>query len=339
MTALLTVRDLAVAYANGAVQAVDGADLTLPRGGMLGLVGESGCGKTTLARALMGVLPGGARITRGEAWLDGTDLVALSPAARRARLWRELAFVPQTAMSALDPVYRLRDQMREVLCDRGGLSRAAADARAVELFEAVGLPPRRLMDYPHQFSGGMRQRAAIAMALALRPKLVIADEPVTALDVIVQRQVLDTFRSLSDELGLSAIIVTHDISVVAYLCSQVAVMYAGKVVEHGPTEAVLEQPSHPYTMGLMNAFPDLESDEAVLAPIEGAPPPLAAPPPGCRFAPRCPFAEAVCATVSPDPVALGPDHWAACHRVPEAAALRTRARDPATWRGVVERVA
>jgi peptide/nickel transport system ATP-binding protein len=336
MTDLLAVRDLGVAYANGAVMAVDGADLTVPQGGMLGLVGESGCGKTTLARALMGVLPPGARVTRGSVVLDGTDLVALSPAARRDKLWRELAFVPQTAMSALDPVYRLRDQMREVLCDRGGLSRAEADARAAALFEAVGLHPRRLADYPHQFSGGMRQRAAIALALALRPKLVIADEPVTALDVIVQRQVLDTFRSLGAEMGLSAIIVTHDISVVAYLCNHVAVMYAGKVVEHGPVAAVLEQPSHPYTMGLMNAFPDLESDEAVLAPIEGAPPPLANPPPGCRFAPRCPFAEARCRTVQPPPVVLAADHWAACHRVAEAPALRAAARRPATWQGVAE---
>jgi peptide/nickel transport system ATP-binding protein len=336
MTDLLSVRDLGVAYANGAVMAVDGADLTVPHGGMLGLVGESGCGKTTLARALMGVLPPGARITRGSVVLDGTDLVALSPAARREKLWRELAFVPQTAMSALDPVYRLRDQMREVLCDRGGLGRAEADARAAALFEAVGLHPRRLADYPHQFSGGMRQRAAIALALALRPKLVIADEPVTALDVIVQRQVLDTFRSLGAEMGLSCVIVTHDISVVAYLCGHVAVMYAGKVVEHGPTEAVLERPSHPYTMGLMNAFPDLESDEAVLAPIEGSPPPLSDPPPGCRFAPRCPFAEARCRTLQPPPVTLSADHWAACHRVAEAPALRAAARRPVTWQGVAE---
>ena len=339
MTDLLAVRDLGVAYANGRVMAVDGADLTVPSGAMLGLVGESGCGKTTLARALMGVLPPGARITRGSVVLDGTDLVALTAAERRARLWRELAFVPQTAMSALDPVYRLRDQMREVLCERGGLSRAEADTRAAELFEAVGLHPRRLADYPHQFSGGMRQRAAIALALALRPKLVIADEPVTALDVIVQRQVLDTFRDLSTRMGLSAIIVTHDISVVAYLCGHVAVMYAGKVVEHGPTEAVLQRPSHPYTMGLMNAFPDLESDEAVLAPIEGSPPPLSDPPPGCRFAPRCPFAVATCGTVVPPPTTLAPDHWAACHRVAEAPALRAEARRPATWQGVAERLA
>jgi peptide/nickel transport system ATP-binding protein len=336
MTDLLSVRDLAVAYGNGAVHAVDGADLSLPHGGMLGLVGESGCGKTTLARALMGVMPGGAQVTRGQVVLDGIDLIALSPAERRAKLWREIAFVPQTAMSALDPVYRLRDQMREVLCDRGGLSRADADIRAAEMFRAVGLHPGRLADYPHQFSGGMRQRASIALALALRPKLVIADEPVTALDVIVQRQVLDTFRTLSEQMGLAAIIVTHDISVVAYLCGHVAVMYAGKVVEHGPTAEVLENPAHPYTMGLMNAFPDLESDEAVLAPIEGSPPALSNPPPGCRFAPRCPFAEPDCAIIQPLPVALAPDHWAACHRVAEAGALRQRARQSATWQGVVE---
>ncbi|MFC0407158.1 ABC transporter ATP-binding protein [Roseomonas elaeocarpi] len=368
MDDLLVVRDLAVAYASGRVRAVDGAGLRLRQGEMLGLVGESGCGKTTLARALMGVLPGGAQVVRGEILLNGTDLVQLSLAERRARLWREIAFVPQTAMSALDPVYRLRDQMREVLCERGGLRRAEADSRAEELFRAVGLHPRRLADYPHQFSGGMRQRAAIALALALHPRLVIADEPVTALDVIVQRQVLDTFRTLSTELGLSAIIVTHDISVVAYLCGQVAVMYAGRVVEHGPVAAVLEAPAHPYTMGLMNAFPDLDSEEAVLASIEGAPPPLSDPPPGCRFAPRCPFALPVCTTAVPPEVVVGavpevmeagltgpdatgpaapgnavaaPDaargradtHWSACHRAAEAAALRPVARRPGTWQG------
>ncbi len=190
---LLEIRDLAVTYRTpaGLAHAVDGADLTVPHGAMLGLVGESGCGKTTLARAIMGVLPGNARVARGQIRLDGTDLVALSPRQRRSRLWREVSFVPQSAMNALDPVYRLRDRLREVLCGRGGLSHKAADERAEALFAAVGLgAPARLADFPHQFSGGMRQRAAIALALALRPKLVVADEPVTALDVIVQRQVL-----------------------------------------------------------------------------------------------------------------------------------------------------
>jgi peptide/nickel transport system ATP-binding protein len=334
MAELLAVENLAVTYRLGdsLVHAVDGVDLALPEGAMLGLVGESGCGKTTLARALMGVLPGNARITRGRVLLSGIDLVSLTGAEHRARLWRELSFVPQTAMNALDPVYRLRDQMREVLCRRGGLSRAAADARSVELFGAVGLDARRLMDYPHQFSGGMRQRAAIAMALALRPKLVIADEPVTALDVIVQRQVLDTFRSLGLELGLSAIIVTHDISVVAYLCSMIAVMYAGRIVEFGPIERVMGEPAHPYTMGLMNASPDLARAGAELTPIEGSPPSLVHPPTGCRFAPRCPFAEPACAKAVPDTIDVAPGHSAACIRTGEAGELRRRAQEAATWR-------
>jgi peptide/nickel transport system ATP-binding protein len=234
-------------------------------------------------------------------------------------------------MNSLDPVYRLREQMREVLCARGGLSRAQADARAEELFCAVGLDPARLMHFPHQFSGGMRQRAAIALALALRPRLVIADEPVTALDVIVQRQVLDTFLDLSRALRLSAIVVTHDVSVVAFLCSLTAVMYAGRVVEYGPTATVLTAPAHPYTMGLMNAFPDLDREAETLVPIEGAPPSLLDPPQGCRFAPRCPFAEPACRAEDPAPIAAGANHWAACRRIAEAPALRVRAQEPVAW--------
>ena len=333
MPALLEVSDLAVTYrtARGLAHAVDGVDLDVPHGAMLGLVGESGCGKTTLARALMGVLPGNARVARGRIGLDGADLLALSPGERRALLWRQVSFVPQSAMNSLDPVYRLRAQMREVLCRRGGLSRRDADARAETLFRDVGLNPARLADYPHQFSGGMRQRAAIALALALHPKLVIADEPVTALDVIVQRQVLDTFRTLGAGMGVTAIFVTHDISVVAYLCDTTAVMYAGRVVEHGPTAAVLTRPAHPYTMGLMNAFPDLHGPDAALAPIRGSPPDLHAPPPGCRFAPRCPFAVAACLDTYPASTAVAPGHGAACHRAGEAAALRAAAVLPETW--------
>jgi peptide/nickel transport system ATP-binding protein len=235
-------------------------------------------------------------------------------------------------MNALDPVYRLRDQMREVLCRRGGLSRSAADTRAAELFRAVGLDPSRLMDYPHQFSGGMRQRAAIAMALALKPKLIIADEPVTALDVIVQRQVLDTIRGLSTDLGLSAIIVTHDISVVAYLCSVVAVMYAGRIAEFGPADKVMREPAHPYTMGLMNASPDLERAGEDLVPIEGSPPSLVAPPPGCRFAERCPFALPACSEAQPPMIDVATGHRAACIRSGEVRELRARAREASTWR-------
>ncbi|MGI4944105.1 MAG: ABC transporter ATP-binding protein, partial [Janthinobacterium lividum] len=309
----------------------DGVDLMVPNGAMLGLVGESGCGKTTLARALMGVLPGNARVARGSIGLDGTDLLGLSPRARRHRLWREVSFVPQSAMNSLDPVYRLRTQMHEVLRRRGGLSRAAADARAEALFRAVGLNPDRLRDYPHQFSGGMRQRAAIALALALNPRLVIADEPVTALDVIVQRQVLDTFRTLGQETGVACIFVTHDIAVVAYLCSHTAVMYAGRIVEHGPTDEVLARPAHPYTMGLMNAFPDLEGPGQALAPIRGGPPDLHEPPDGCRFAARCPFAVQLCREAYPAMRPAGAGQDVACHRAGEAGALRVAALAPETW--------
>ena len=330
---MLEVRDLAVTYRTGAglARAVDGAELVVPQGAMLGLVGESGCGKTTLARALMGVLPRNARVARGEIRLDGADLVAMPARARRALLWRTISFVPQSAMNSLDPVYRLRSQMREVLCGRGGMSTAAADARAESLFAAVGLGAGRLADYPHQFSGGMRQRAAIALALALGPRLVIADEPVTALDVIVQRQVLDTLRSLGAEMGVATVFVTHDISVVAYLCTLVAVMYAGRIVEYGPASDVLVRPSHPYTMGLMNAFPDLVGPAAVLAPIEGTPPDLHDPPPGCRFAARCPFALAVCGVEMPGEFEVGAGHRVACHRAGEGETLRVVAREASTW--------
>jgi peptide/nickel transport system ATP-binding protein len=330
---LLSVRDFAVHYATraGAVRAVDGADVEVPPGGIVGLVGESGCGKSTLARAVMGVLPETASIAGGSVIFEGRDLVKLPENERRALRWRRMSFIPQTAMNALDPVQRLRAQLLEVLRERGGQSRDAALARAAELFRMVGLDPARLRDYPHQFSGGMRQRASIALALALEPALVIADEPVTALDVIVQRQVLDVLRGLQARLGLAMILVTHDMAVVAYACDRVAVMYAGRIVESGPAAEVLERPLHPYTMGLAHAFPDVHGGGAELVPIEGVPPTLIDPPPGCRFSPRCPFAVARCHAESPVLVQYGADHAAACWRAAEAPALRTAAARPATW--------
>jgi peptide/nickel transport system ATP-binding protein len=330
---LLSVRNLQVHYLTsaGAVRAVDGADLEVPAGSILGLVGESGCGKSTLGRALMGILPGTGRIAGGSIVFEGRDLATLPERERRALRWRRMSFVPQTAMNALDPVQRLRAQMLEVLCARGGLTRAAAQARAETLMGLVGLDPRCLSDYPHQFSGGMRQRASIALALALEPALVIADEPVTALDVIVQRQVLDVLRDLQHRLNLAMVLVTHDMAVVAYSCDRVAVMYAGQVVEQGPVAAVLEAPFHPYTMGLLHAFPDLHDGQSALVPIEGSPPSLLTPPPGCRFAERCPFAEAICRTSAPPSATVAPGHTAACWRSSSAADLRARAARPETW--------
>ncbi|HEY7580113.1 MAG TPA: ABC transporter ATP-binding protein [Acetobacteraceae bacterium] len=332
-TMLLSVRDLQVQYSTraGTVRAVDGADLDVPAGSIVGLVGESGCGKSTLARALMGVLPGTGRIAGGSIVFEGRELTTLPERGRRALRWRRMSFVPQTAMNALDPVQRLGAQMREVLCERGGISRAAARTRSEALMRLVGLDPHCLVDYPHQFSGGMRQRASIALALALDPSLVIADEPVTALDVIVQRQVLDELRALQHRLNLAMILVTHDMAVVAYACDRAAVMYAGKVVESGPVTAVLEAPYHPYTMGLTHAFPDMHASGAALVPIEGAPPPLIDPPVGCRFAERCPFAVARCRDEPPPLVAVANDHLTACWRSGEAATLRQAASQPATW--------
>jgi peptide/nickel transport system ATP-binding protein len=235
-------------------------------------------------------------------------------------------------MNALDPVYRVGRQIEEVLVERGGRSRAQARARAEELFALVGIDARRLAEYPHHFSGGMKQRASIAMALALEPKLVLADEPVTALDVIVQRQVLDLLKALQARLGLSVVLVTHDISVVAYACDRVVVMYAGRVVESGGVADVLERPRHPYTMGLNNAFPDLERAAGELVPIEGSPPSLLDPPRGCRFAARCPFAEPRCVAEEPPLRTEADGHAAACWRSGEAPALRPLAREAATWR-------
>ena len=330
---LLEVRDLRVEFRtpDGPVRAVDGASLIVPSGSLVGLVGESGCGKTTMGRALIGVMAKTARITGGQILFKGRDLTALSPNERRAMRWRDIAFVPQSAMNSLDPVYRVEDQLGQILTERGGLSRAAARERSEQLFGLIGIDTTRLRDYPHQFSGGMRQRVAIAMALALEPSLIVADEPVTALDVIVQRQILDVFRNLRDRLGISVVLVTHDISVVAYACDRVAVMYAGKVVEEGSVQEVLKAPAHPYTMGLSNAFPDLTGEMADLIPIEGDPPDLRAPPPGCRFVPRCPFVLAAC-SISAEPVELGSGRIVACRRHHESAVLRERAREDSTWK-------
>ncbi len=332
MPPVLSIQELTVHYrtARGPIQAVDGASFDVPAGAVVGLVGESGCGKTTAARAITGVIPGNAEIVGGRIVFGERDIAGLNHRQMEPLRWREIAFIPQSAMNSLDPVYRVGAQVLEVLVDRGGMDKAAARARAAELFEMVGLDPKRLRDFPHQFSGGMRQRAAIALALALEPKLIIADEPVTALDVVVQRQVLDVFKSLQERLGLSVILVTHDISVVAYTCDQVVVMYAGQVVESGPVRTVLSAPSHPYTMGLYNAFPDLQRSGGTLVPIEGSPPDLMSPPAGCRFRERCPFAAEACVE-PPDMVEVEAGHSAACWRADEAGTLRSRAEDPATW--------
>lgn len=324
---LLQVENLDLFYQTrrGEVQALQGVSLRVGKGEVVGLVGESGCGKTSLARAITGVIPRNARIRNGAIRWKGEDLLALSAAEHRKRRWRDFAFVPQSAMNALNPVHRVGDQIAEVLTQRSAMKKSAARERVEALFDQVGIDRKRVGDYPHQFSGGMRQRISIAMALALQPELVIADEPVTALDVIVQRQILDLIHSLRKSLQLSMIMVTHDVSVVAYVCDSVVVMYAGQVVETGPVAQVLDHPLHPYSMGLTHAFPDIHQRIDTLLPIEGSPPDLHTPPQGCRFADRCPFALDLCRRESPPLQAHGTDDRSvACWRADEASVLRTQ---------------
>ncbi|TMI78282.1 MAG: ABC transporter ATP-binding protein [Bacillati bacterium ANGP1] len=314
--ALLALEDLRVEYrtARGTSGAVDGVTLEVREGEVLGLVGESGCGKTTLGRAIIRVLPRNARIAGGKIVFDGVDLAALPEAEMNRYRWRSIAMVPQAAMDSLDPVYRLGDQFTEVLTVTGALTRTDARRRSLDLCDLVGLDRRRLV------------------ALALRPRLLLADEPVTALDVVVQHRILKMLRTLTAELSLSVILVTHDISVVAQTCDRMAVMYAGNIVETVPTPDVFPRPRHPYTMGLQNSFPNLLAPQETLIPIEGVPPDLLHPPPGCRFAPRCPFAIDRCLVERPALRELEPGRWAACHRAEEAGALRIQSQEAERWR-------
>jgi len=332
--AFLDVRDLRVHFPtdDGVVKSVDGISFQLERGKTLGIVGESGSGKSVTSLSIMGLHPPGVARISGQIFLDGQDLVTSSREEVRLLRGKRMAMIFQDPLSAMHPFYTVGHQIIEAYRVHNQVSKQVARKHAIEMLDRVGIPQpdRRVDDYPHQFSGGMRQRAAIAMALALNPSLLLADEPVTALDVIVQRQILDTLRELQQSLKLSMVMVTHDISVVAYLCDEVVVMYAGQVIESGPVREVLSRPRHPYTMGLRNAFPDLLSDAMELVPIHGSPPDLREPPPGCRFAPRCPFVQPAC-TSGPMPAAIRDGHLSACLRDSEADTLRTAALDPATW--------
>jgi peptide/nickel transport system ATP-binding protein len=298
---LLVVEDLRTHFQleSGSVKAVDGVSFTLNYGEALGIAGESGCGKTTTALSLVRILPANANVVSGSIRLMGIDLVPKSEAALRRYRWREISMVFQGAMNALNPVHRIRDQIAEPLEQRLGQTSAAARKRAGELLELVGIPRKRGAAYPHELSGGMRQRAMIAMALACDPAIVIGDEPTTALDVMVQAQILELLEDLRHKLGLSLILITHDLSVIAETCDRVLIMYAGRVAEEGPVSEVFRRPRHPYTQKLLAAFPNIAADRRMLELIPGSPPDLREPPPGCRFAPRCPAAMAICTEVVP----------------------------------------
>ena len=333
---ILSIRDLKVDYAtqDGTVEAVDGVSLDVAEGQQLGLIGESGCGKTTLLKAIVQVLPRNGRVVAGKIMFKGMDLLQLPPAEMRQLRWREIATIPQASMDSLNPVQRVGGQLMKLLRVRGGYDKRAARRRAADLFDLVGLDTERLMHYPHEFSGGMKQRAVIAMALALEPSLLIADEPVTALDVIVQHQILEVLRELEDELNLTVMLITHDISVVAQVCDSVAVMYAGRIVEQAAAEPFFRAPAHPYSLGLQQAFPNLARPRDVLVSIEGYPPDLTDPPSGCRFAERCPFVQTACHEIDPRLELVGDGRVAACLRSGEMESLRAQAEDPALWQQV-----
>lgn len=333
---ILSIRDLKVNYEtqDGMVQAVDGVSLDIEEAQQLGLIGESGCGKTTLLKAIVQVLPRNGRIAAGEILFKGMDLLRLPAAEMRQLRWREIATIPQASMDSLNPVQRVGKQLTKLLTVRGGLGKAAAQRRAVDLFDLVGLDTGRLMHYPHEFSGGMKQRAVIAMALALNPSLLIADEPVTALDVIVQHQILEVLRRLQEELNLTVMLITHDISVVAQVCDSVSVMYAGQIVEQADAKPFFQSPAHPYSLGLQQAFPNLVRPRDVLVSIEGYPPDLRQPPQGCRFAERCPFVLDACHQTDPVLEKVGDNRSAACLRSQEMDALRQQAEDPTLWQHV-----
>ncbi|MFL5779594.1 MAG: ABC transporter ATP-binding protein, partial [Chloroflexota bacterium] len=297
------------------VHAVDGVSFRLDQGEALGIAGESGCGKTTTALSLVRLLPSNARIRSGKIELFGIDLVPKSERQLARYRWREISIVFQGAMNALNPVQRLRDQIVEPLRERLNLTEPGARKRAGELLELVGIPKKRGIAYPHELSGGMRQRAMIAMALACDPAIVIGDEPTTALDVMIQAQILELLERLRRDLGLSLILITHDLSVIAETCDRIRVMYAGKVAEEGPVDEVFRRPRHPYTRKLLSAFPNIQADRRTLDVIPGSPPDLRFPPPGCRFAPRCPYVMPVCPEVVPPEVTIGSVR-VACHLFP-----------------------
>jgi oligopeptide/dipeptide ABC transporter ATP-binding protein len=374
--ALLEVNDLSVRYDAGEsqVHAVDGVSFDVEHGETFGLVGESGCGKTTLGKSLIHLLDSNGYVESGEVWFDGTlpqwenengearreiieddqypvradgktDLTELDDQDIRDVRWRNIALIPQSAMNALNPVYKVGDQITEaILRHEPETTQQEADERARDLLERVGIEPERADDYAHEYSGGMKQRAVIAMAMACNPDMLIADEPTTALDVIIQDRILEEIEELQDEFDVSILVISHDISVMAEICDKLGVMYGGKLMESGPKQEVLRDAANPYTLGLKNSFPTVKQEQEQLVSIPGSPPTLLDPGEGCRFAERCPFVTDECHTAHPpmydvsaaedgtrSEASSSNEHRSACYRIDDLETMREDASKEETW--------
>jgi peptide/nickel transport system ATP-binding protein len=312
--ALLDVQNLKAYFfvEKGTVKAVDDVSFNLERGETIGLAGESGCGKSTTAYAILNLMPHPGKVVSGHVLLDGEDLVTKSPEEMRKIRWREISMVFQGAMNALNPVLRIGDQIVEALLLHEDITHEDAWKKVEDILEVVGVDPTRATNYPHEFSGGMKQRVMIAMALVTEPKVVICDEPTTALDVTVEAQVLKLLKSLQKKFNLSVILITHDLATIAEACDRVAIMYAGKICEFADVVAIYKQRLHPYTEGLIRSVPSLLGTEHLVS-IPGSPPGLIEPPSGCRFHPRCPIATELCMSQEPEFREIKKKHWVACH--------------------------
>jgi peptide/nickel transport system ATP-binding protein len=312
---LLDIRDLYVEYLTprGPVGAVDGVSFAVAPGEVFGLAGESGCGKSTIAHSILRVLRPPAVITGGQILFKGQDVLEMDSAALQDFRWRAVSMVFQSALNSLNPVMKVKDQIGDVLVRHEKISWQAAYTRAAALLETVGIEKSRLEAYPHELSGGMRQRVVIAIALALNPPMMIMDEPTTALDVVVQKDILQQIEALKNDMGFSILFITHDLSLMVEFSDRIGIMYAGKLVELAAAKEIFNAALHPYTKGLLSSFPSLTGDKAKLSGIPGSPPDLAAPPTGCRFHPRCPLAMPQCAQTVPVFQEAAPRHWVACH--------------------------
>jgi len=321
---LLDVKDLRTYYLTpiGAVKAVDDISFKLKKGLALGFAGESGCGKTTVALSLMRILPYPGKVLGGEVLFKGIDILKMKEEELRQVRWKGISTVFQGAMASLNPLFKIGRQIAEPIMIHEDVKKEEAYSRANELLELVGIDASRANNYPWELSGGMRQRAMIAMALACNPDVIIADEPTTALDVIVAHQVMELIKDLREKLNLSMMLITHDISVIAQTCDELAIMYAGKIVELSAVSTMYESPLHPYTDALISSFPSIKGERRHLKSIAGSPPDLINPPSGCNFNPRCVYAQDICRSEEPAIDQIDDNHFVACHFWEEIAAKR-----------------